>query len=368
MPPTIRPEDDPLNPTAAPQDDSIALRPQRVRDFIGQRGVIERLSLFIEAARRRSEPLDHVLLYGPPGLGKTTLANIIANEMGSTIKSTSGPVVERKDDLAAILTDLRPGDVLFIDEIHRLNRVVEECLYSAMEDYAIDIIIGEGPHAKSIKLDLPPFTLVGATTRAGMVTAPLRSRFGIACRLEFYEPDEMRQIVERSAGLLDVEIERGAAEEISTRCRRTPRISNRLTRRARDYAQVRGDGRLTHQIAKQALELLEIDPLGLDRQDILYLEALIDKFEGGPAGLANMAIAVSEEPDTIEDVVEPYLIQIGLLMRTPRGRVATTAAYKHLKRKPPLRLDTPDLFEEMAKEEQKAEAGSQKSEVRKEVK
>jgi Holliday junction DNA helicase RuvB len=262
-----RAEDDPLNPAAAEardEPDSLALRPKRVDEFIGQKGVIERLSLFIAAASKREEPLDHVLLHGPPGLGKTTLAHIIAREMGARIRSTSGPVVERKDDLAAILTDLQPGDVLFIDEIHRLNRVVEECLYSAMEDYSIDIIIGEGPHAKSIKLDLPPFTLVGATTRAGMVSAPLRTRFGIASRLEFYEPDEMRQIVERSARLLEIEIERKAAEEIAARCRRTPRICNRLVRRVRDFAQVRSDGRVSHAISRQALELLEIDALGLD--------------------------------------------------------------------------------------------------------
>jgi len=329
--PVQRKEADPLLPQAA-ADDPADLRPASLSEFIGQRAVLDRLRVFMQAARQRNEPLDHVLLYGPPGLGKTTLAGIIAREMGGQLKSTSGPILERKDDLAAVLTDLQRGHVLFLDEIHRLQRAVEECLYPALEDYAIDIMIGEGPHAKSIKLELPPFTLVGATTRAGLMSAPLRGRFGIVLRLEYYELDDMKKIIERAARLLSVEIEPDAAEELARRCRRTPRLGNRLVKRARDYAQVRGDGRLTKAITQEALELLEIDPLGLDRNDIAYLEALIYRFNGGPVGLSNLAIATSEDQGTLEEVVEPYLIQLGLIQRTPRGREATMAAINHMKR------------------------------------
>lgn len=307
------------------------LRPRHTADFVGQSRVIEKLKVFIQAACMRGEPLDHCLLFGPPGLGKTTLSHIIANEMGADIKSTSGPVIERKDDLAAVLTDLKKGDVLFIDEIHRMNRIVEECLYQAMEDFKIDILIGEGPHAKSIKLDLPPFTLVGATTRAGMVTAPLRSRFGITERLHFYSLPEMEAIVRRSAGILNVTIDAAGCNEIARRARGTPRISNRVLRRARDYAQVRGDGKITLQSAAEAMELLEIDELGLDMMDKFYLTTIMRKFGGGPVGLNNVAVAIGEDQDTIEDMIEPYLIQIGFIQRTPRGRLATSAAYTHLK-------------------------------------
>ncbi len=312
-----------------------SLRPTTTSEFIGQRDVLEQLNLAIEAARARGEALDHVLLYGPPGLGKTTLANIIAREMGSQFKTTSGPLLERKDDLAAILTDLGPGDVLFIDEIHRLSRVVEECLYPALEDYKLDILIGEGPHAKSIKLQLPQFTLVGATTRAGMISAPLRTRFGMIHRLNFYDQPDMERIVRRSAGLLASEIDDGGATEIARRSRGTPRIANRLLRRVRDWAQVRGDGRLSDLAADSALRLLQIDHLGLDPMDRMLLEALIVKFGGGPVGLNTLAVALGEEEDTLIDVFEPYLIQIGFLARTPRGRVATPRAFEHLGRRPP---------------------------------
>ncbi len=307
------------------------LRPQSTSEFVGQSRVIEKLRLFIQAASQRGEPLDHCLLYGPPGLGKTTLSHIIANEMGGELKSTSGPIIERKDDLAALLTDLKTGDVLFIDEIHRLNRIVEECLYQAMEDFKIDILIGEGPHAKSIKLDLPAFTLVGATTRAGMVTAPLRSRFGISERLHFYSQEEMESIVQRSAGILKVEIDQSGCTEIARRSRGTPRIANRILRRARDYAQVRTDGRINFDSASAAMDLLDIDQLGLDMMDKFYLTTIIRKFNGGPVGLNNVAVAIGEDQDTIEDMIEPYLIQIGFIQRTPRGRIATSACYEHLK-------------------------------------
>ncbi|MCP5158687.1 MAG: Holliday junction branch migration DNA helicase RuvB [Gammaproteobacteria bacterium] len=321
-----------IAPSASSEDTVLdrAVRPRRLAEYVGQQAMREQMEIFIHAARARHEALDHVLLFGPPGLGKTTLAHIVATEMGVNLRQTSGPVLERPGDLAALLTNLEPRDVLFIDEIHRLSPMIEEVLYPAMEDYQIDIMIGEGPAARSIKLDLAPFTLVGATTRAGLLTSPLRDRFGIVHRLEFYTPEELTEIVARSARILGIEIDLppGAAE-IGQRARGTPRIANRLLRRVRDFAEVRADGRITVDVAQQALDLLKVDACGFDEMDRRLLWLMIDKFSGGPVGLDTLAAALSEERGTIEDVLEPYLLQQGFLMRTPRGRVATAHAYRH---------------------------------------
>jgi len=321
-----------------------ALRPRSLTEYVGQQRVREQLEIFIAAARQRGEALDHVLLFGPPGLGKTTLAHIVAHEMGVNLRQTSGPVLERAGDLAALLTNLEKNDVLFIDEIHRLSPVVEEILYPALEDYQIDILIGEGPGARSVKLDLQPFTLIGATTRAGMLTNPLRDRFGITARLEFYTPTELAAIVTRSAQLLNAQIASEGAMEIARRSRGTPRIANRLLRRVRDYAEVKGNGVITNEVAAAALGMLDVDPQGLDLMDRKLLDAIVHKFDGGPVGVESLAAAIGEERDTIEDVIEPYLIQHGYLQRTPRGRVATLGTYRHLGLTPPARPQTPDLF------------------------
>jgi holliday junction DNA helicase RuvB len=330
--------------TTTPQEEVLerALRPKVLDEYVGQGKAREQLEIFIGAAKKRSEALDHVLLFGPPGLGKTTLSHIIATELGVNLRQTSGPVLEKPKDLAAILTNLEKNDVLFIDEIHRLSAVVEEILYPALEDYQIDIMIGEGPAARSIKLDLQPFTLVGATTRAGMLTNPLRDRFGIVARLEFYTPEELTRIVTRSAGLLNAPIDPEGALEIARRSRGTPRIANRLLRRVRDYADVKGNGRITREMADNALKMLDVDPVGFDLMDRKLLEAVVHRFDGGPVGLDNVAAAIGEEPDTIEDVIEPYLIQQGFLQRTPRGRIATLMAWRHLGLTPPSKNG--DLF------------------------
>ena len=318
-----------------------AMRPKTLADYHGQPAVVEQMQIFMPAARNRGEALDHVLIFGPPGLGKTTLANIIANDINVAIRHTSGPVLERPGDLAALLTNLEPNDVLFIDEIHRLSPVVEEVLYPAMEDYQLDIMIGEGPAARSIKLDLPPFTLVGATTRAGLLTSPLRDRFGIVQRLEFYATGDLAGIVQRSASILGASIDEAGSVEVARRSRGTPRIANRLLRRVRDYADVKGAGLINAEIADKALNMLNVDSLGLDNMDRKLLTAIIEKFDGGPVGVDNLGAAIGEETGTIEDVIEPYLIQQGLLMRTPRGRVATSSAYEHFGLVPAQRPELP---------------------------
>ncbi len=321
-----------------------SLRPSHLTEYVGQEKIKENLSIFISAAQMREESLDHVLFYGPPGLGKTTLANITAAEMGANIKSTSGPVIAKTGDLAALLTNLKKGDVLFIDEIHRLSNVIEEILYSAMEDYKLDIMIGQGPSARSIKLELPPFTLVGATTRAGLLTSPLRDRFGVVHRLDYYSEKELEIILTRSAGILGIAIVPEGANEIARRSRGTPRIANRLLRRVRDYAQVKADGMITREVSASALKMMEVDGKGLDKMDHKLLLAMIEKYSGGPVGIESLAASISEEKDTIEDVLEPYLIQTGFIQRTPRGRIATPMAYKHFNKLPPSQDNQDNLF------------------------
>ncbi|MGB5834410.1 MAG: Holliday junction branch migration DNA helicase RuvB [Thiohalocapsa sp.] len=339
-----------IDPDAADDDGALdrAIRPRRLADYVGQPAVREQMEIFIGAARGRGEPLDHTLIFGPPGLGKTTLSHIIAHEMQVNLRQTSGPVLEKPGDLAALLTNLEAGDVLFVDEIHRLSPVVEEVLYPALEDFQLDIMIGDGPAARSIKLDLPPFTLVGATTRAGLLTSPLRDRFGIVQRLEYYSAEDLTQIVRRSAQILAIDTEADGASEIACRSRGTPRIANRLLRRVRDFAQVKASGRITRDVADRALGMLKVDGLGFDHMDRRLLEAVIQKFDGGPVGVESLAAAIGEERGTIEDVLEPFLIQQGFLMRTPRGRVATQMAYQHFGLRPTRGTDGPpiqDLFD-----------------------
>ncbi|MCQ4164444.1 Holliday junction branch migration DNA helicase RuvB [Tahibacter harae] len=340
---------DRITSSASTREDELleaSIRPQRLAEYLGQQAAREQLGIYIEAARRRNEALDHVLIFGPPGLGKTTLSHVIANELGVNLRTTSGPVIERAGDLAALLTNLQPRDVLFVDEIHRLSPVVEEVLYPAMEDFQIDIMIGEGPAARSIKLDLPPFTLIGATTRAGLLTSPLRDRFGIVQRLEFYTPEELGAIVRRSARILGIACDPLGAAEIARRSRGTPRIANRLLRRARDYAEVRAGGVITLEAAQAAMDMLKVDPEGFDALDRRLLKTIMESFDGGPVGAESLAAALSEERGTIEDVLEPYLIQQGYLVRTARGRMVTSRAYQHFGLRPPRRADQPpDLFD-----------------------